>query len=248
MFNLMKAAWNNLKNTTTSIFNAVKSFLTNVWNVIKNTVSKIANSTKDGVVNAWNKLKNRTTEMFTTIKKKVTSIFDDIVGGAKKLPGRIGDGIKSMASGVKKGVTSFANVLMKTMGKGLNGTIDGVNWVLEKVDAPKIKKWPVPQYAKGTEGHLQDGPAIVGDGKKKELIEYPNGKFALSPATDTLVNLPKGTRVYSGEQTSKILKGVPMYAKGIGNMVKDLGSKAVDKGHELYEHAKDKTVEIAGKA
>lgn len=32
-----------------------------------------------------------------------------------------------------------------------------------------------------------------------------------------------------------------MYAKGIGNKLKDLGGKAVDKGHELYEHAKDKT-------
>ncbi|MDU9695143.1 D-Ala-D-Ala carboxypeptidase family metallohydrolase [Priestia aryabhattai] len=247
LWNNVKNQWNALKNGTVNIFNSVRKFLSDLWFGIKNTVTKLAGSAKDGVVSAWNSLKNRTTEMFQNIKSKVISIFDDIVSAAKKLPGRIGDGIKSMASGVKKGVKSFANVLVKAMGSGLNGAIDGINWVLEKVDAPKIKKWTVPEYAKGTDGH-PGGPAVLGDGKKKEAYVTPDGRMGISPATDTLYNLPTGTRVFDGNQTAKMLKGVPMYAKGIGNKLKDLGGKAVDKGQELYEHAKDKTKKGVKKA
>ncbi|MES9790709.1 hypothetical protein ABWL24_09585 [Priestia megaterium] len=247
LWNNVKNQWNALKNGTVNIFNSVRKFLSDLWSGIKNTVTKLAGSAKDGVVNAWNALKNRTTEMFQNIKSKVISIFDDIVSAAKKLPGRIGDGIKSMAGGVKKGVKSFANVLVKAMGSGLNGAIDGINWVLEKVDAPKIKKWTIPEYAKGTDGH-PGGPAVLGDGKKKEAWLTPDGQMGISPATDTLYNLPAGTRVFDGNQTAKMLKGVPMYAKGIGNKLKDLGGKAVDKGQELYEHAKDKTKKGVKKA
>ncbi|MED4392536.1 D-Ala-D-Ala carboxypeptidase family metallohydrolase [Priestia aryabhattai] len=247
LWNNVKNQWNALKNGTVNIFNSVRKFLSDLWSGIKNTVTKLAGSAKDGVVNAWNSLKNRTTEMFQNIKSKVISIFDDIVSAAKKLPGRIGDGIKSMAGGVKKGVKSFANVLVKAMGSGLNGAIDGINWVLEKVDAPKIKKWTIPEYAKGTDGH-PGGPAVLGDGKKKEAWLTPDGQMGISPATDTLYNLPAGTRVFDGNQTAKMIKGVPMYAKGIGNKLKDLGGKAVDKGHELYEHAKDKTKKGVKKA
>ncbi|MGI8381660.1 hypothetical protein ACR0S4_24105 [Priestia megaterium] len=247
LWNNVKNQWNALKNGTVNIFNSVRKFLSDLWSGIKNTVTKLAGSAKDGVVNAWNSLKNRTTEMFQNIKSKVISIFDDIVSAAKKLPGRIGDGIKSMAGGVKKGVKSFANVLVKAMGSGLNGAIDGINWVLEKVDAPKIKKWTIPEYAKGTDGH-PGGPAILGDGKKKEAWLTPDGRMGISPDTDTLYNIPPGTRVFDGNQTAKMLKGVPMYAKGIGNKLKDLGGKAVDKGQELYEHAKDKTKKGVKKA
>ncbi|MGG0554885.1 hypothetical protein ABEY55_20130 [Priestia aryabhattai] len=247
LWNNVKNQWNALKNGTVNIFNSVRKFLSDLWSGIKNTVTKLAGSAKDGVVNAWKALKNRTTEMFQNIKSKVISIFDDIVSAARKLPGRIGDGIKSMAGGVKKGVKSFANVLVKAMGSGLNGAIDGINWVLEKVDAPKIKKWTIPEYAKGTDGH-PGGPAVLGDGKKKEAWLTPDGQMGISPATDTLYNLPAGTRVFDGNQTAKMLKGVPMYAKGIGNKLKDLGGKAVDKGQELYEHAKDKTKKGVKKA
>jgi murein DD-endopeptidase MepM/ murein hydrolase activator NlpD/phage-related protein/SLT domain-containing protein len=143
--------------------------------------------------------------------------FDDLVAAAKKLPKRIGEGIGNMAKGVAGGVKKLANELAGGIGKGVNGLISGVNWVLGKIGVDKddkIPKWEVPKYAKGTGGHPADGLAVVGDGKKKELIEYPDGKYALSPATDTVTWMPKGTRVYSGEQTAEIMRGIPKYKKG----------------------------------
>ncbi|MEI2338894.1 hypothetical protein FA002_02135 [Priestia megaterium] len=260
IMNRFKSAWTQTLNNTRAIFNACKSFLTSIWSSISTFLSNSANSIKNNVVNSWNSLKTRTVQLFSDIKSNVSKIFDDIVSGAKKLPGRIGDGIKSMASGVKKGVSSFANTLVKAMGKGLNGAIGGINWVLEKVDAPTIKEWPIPQYAKGTRnGKHPGGPAWLGDGGEHELYRTPNGNLGLSPNTDTLYNLPKGTEVLSGKQTKQAFANtnIPMYKNSTGlkgavskgtKWLDEKAGQVADKGQELYEHAKDKTVETAGKA
>tara|TARA_R110002167_G_scaffold241725_3_gene446983 strand:+ start:2928 stop:5783 length:2856 start_codon:yes stop_codon:yes gene_type:complete len=54
---------------------------------------------------------------------------------------------------------------------------------------------PLPEFAEGgIMGH--DGAAVVGDGGKREVIRTPDGKISLTPAKDTLVNIPKGTEIF----------------------------------------------------
>lgn len=52
---------------------------------------------------------------------------------------------------------------------------------------------PIPKYAKGTDSHI-GGPAIVGDGGKKEIVLY-GGAAWLTPDIPTIVDLPKGAEV-----------------------------------------------------
>lgn len=54
---------------------------------------------------------------------------------------------------------------------------------------------PIPQYAKGTQDH-PGGLAIVGDAGRSEIVRTPGGGMYKTPATDTLVNLPKHSVVY----------------------------------------------------
>lgn len=54
---------------------------------------------------------------------------------------------------------------------------------------------PIPAYAEGTEGH-KGGLAYVGDGGRRELVVTPSGKSFITPDKSTLVNLPKGTKVF----------------------------------------------------
>lgn len=97
------------------------------------------------------------------------------------------------------------------------GSIDKLN---KKASSP-IKKLVTfiggmfPKFADGTpsSGH-KGGMAIVGDGGGRELITLPNGKAFLSPNTDTMLNLPKGTHVASHKDTNKILNNIPKYANG----------------------------------
>ena len=83
----------------------------------------------------------------------------------------------------------------------------------------------LPLFAKGTppEGH-KGGPAIVGDGGGRELIRTPSGATFLSPATDTMVNLPKGTHVIPHMETKRILKSTPRYATGTNGWASSLGN------------------------
>lgn len=59
---------------------------------------------------------------------------------------------------------------------------------------------PIPAFKDGTDFHF-GGLAILGDGGKSELAVTPSGDLILSPATPTLMDLERGSKVFSGEKT-----------------------------------------------
>jgi SLT domain-containing protein/phage-related protein len=219
-------------------------------------VRSIGSSLKSGWTNAIKGIKDFVStakswfdDLLTQGKQK----FDDLVAAAKALPGKIGNGIKNMAGKVTAGVKSVANKMAETLGKGVNGVIGGVNWVLGKIGIDsKVPEWSVPQYAKGTGGH-PGGLAVVGDGKGtnagSELIQTPDGKQYLSPSRDTLVNLPKGTQVLSAKMTRQLLD-IPKYALGTKawEFTKGLAGQAWEGTKNVAGKAWDKTKSVAGKA
>ncbi|MGH2319400.1 phage tail tape measure protein [Planococcus sp. SE5232] len=235
-------SWTNIFNKTSSIFNSIFNAIRNIFNSIKNAISTAVGNVLTKVTNTWNSLKTTTSNVFGSIFTAVKGKFDDIVNAAKALPQRIGDGIGSMASKVKSGVTRVINNLASTLGKGVNGVIGGINWVLGKIGADKdIPKWTVPQYAQGTKGHV-GGLAVVGDGKGSnagsELIRTPDGEMQLSPSKDTLVNLPKGTQVFSAKQTREYMESIPHYKNGVGGKLSDLWEGTKNLAGKAWEGTK----------
>ncbi|MBE0185623.1 hypothetical protein E6W43_04060 [Bacillus sp. seq1] len=227
------------------MWDGVKQIFSSAVGMVKKLVSNMGSAITD----RWLYIKNKVALLAFELRKKVMDRFNDLVEGAKKLPGRIGDGIKNMAHKAVSGVTSLANKLAGALGKGVNGVIGGVNWVLDKIGLKDkhIPKWEVPKYAHGTGGH-PGGPAILGDGKGAnagpEMYRTPSGHVGLSPATDTLMNLPKGTEVLSAKQTRAALAGVPAYAKGTeGNIftkawngVKSVAGKVKDVALDVFDY------------
>lgn len=53
---------------------------------------------------------------------------------------------------------------------------------------------PIKAYKRGTDYH-PGGPAIVGDGGKREVVET-NGKYWITPKVPTLVEMPEGSKVF----------------------------------------------------
>ncbi|WP_345912124.1 tape measure protein [Bacillus altitudinis] len=193
------------------MWNGVKSFFVNGATNASNLVVNMGRM----IVKGWSFVKNNVGRLAGALWDLVKKKFGDMVAGAKALPGKIGQGIKSMASKAVSGVKSLGNMLAGALATAVNGVTGGINWVLEKIGLKdvKIPKWTPPKYANGTNGH-PGGPAILGDGGGPELYKTPSGHVGLSPGTDTLMNLPKGTQVLSHKQTLETLGNVPMYADG----------------------------------
>jgi murein DD-endopeptidase MepM/ murein hydrolase activator NlpD len=266
IFNTVKQWWTNLQNNTVSIFNAVWSFLRGLWNNIYKGISGYVSNIVSGIRSGWTTAKDKTVEIFNTMKNHISTTFNNIVDGAKALPGKIGQGIKSMASKAVDGVRSLG----RDMAKGLENIVnkitqDGINnGVLKKLGVKDnlIPKLDIPGYAHGTSGH-PGGLAMLGDGRGSnagpELYRTPDGRMGLSPATDTLMNLPKGTQVLSATNTRKVMPdlNLPFYDKGnstigsfmsgIGNKVADTAGKAIDAGKSAASSVADTTKSAASK-
>lgn len=76
-----------------------------------------------------------------------------------------------------------------------------------------IASQQVPQYALGTDNHA-GGMAIVGDGGRHEVVYQPSSGFSVTPKTDTLVDLEKGSKVFPDfnsflKNSGAMLGGIP---------------------------------------
>lgn len=111
----------------------------------------------------------------------------------------------------------------------INGVSDSL-WALDGSTANTYiythyrSTYGVSRLKKGTRQH-KGGPAILGDGGRREPYLTPQGAFGISPSVDTLYHLPRGTKVWPSiskfrteAQTSKTLSQyldrLPRYAKG----------------------------------
>ncbi|WP_203332638.1 phage tail tape measure protein [Planococcus beigongshangi] len=169
-------------------------------------------------------------------------------------------GWNNYKTGINKVFRQAGQDGLNSLGSMVNGVIKGINWVLSKLNVKTIGFWAVPNilgqqsagtksgapvkaYAHGTKGHT-GGLALVGDGvgsnAGSELIRTPDGKVGLSPATNTLLDLPKGTMVLSATETKKLFNSVPRYANGIGDMF----SAAWGAGKNLFNAGKAKVFDI----
>lgn len=258
---------------------SILTIASGLWTSIKNYFSSgVTNAIqfivdmKDGIVKKWGEIKSEVTVLAKALWEIVEGRFNDMVEGAKALPGKIAEGIKSMGHHAITGVVDLGNAMIKGLGDVVNGVIDGINTVLEKLGvSSSIPNWsvpsiPVPAYAKGTESH-PGGPAILGDGGGSELYRTPSGYTGLSPATDTMMNLPKGTQVLSHTDTQRYFNNVPMYSSGTANQslfgqlkgvganvweatkstagkVKNVATDAWDTGKKVAGSIKDKAVDV----
>ncbi|MGE6379924.1 phage tail tape measure protein [Peribacillus muralis] len=247
---LVKNRFTTLKNTINTIFSGIRNLTKTIWNAIKDSIYTPIKNAVTNTIGRFTTLKSRISDIFGAIKKNIKGYVSDMVETVKGMPQRMSDGLKKTGGKIKEGVISVSNKMVSGLGKGVNGVITGVNWVMGKLSVPKDKHldpWKVPQYAQGTDGHPEDGPAIVGDGTGsnagQELISTPDGKHYLSPAKPTLVNLPKGTHVLAASLTKQL---IPRYEWGddFWGASKSIASNAWDATKKGAKKVKDKAVDI----
>lgn len=232
-------------------------FIGRILRGIGSFIKLFGSTLKGGWTKALNNMKgfvNGGTKFFKEFYTKGKKWFDDLVDAAKNLPKRLGDGMAKMKDKASDGIKKLANHMVGMLATGVNGAINGVNWVLEKIGVDKksrLKTWTPPKYKNGTEGHPEDGFAVVGDGKKEELMQDPRGNYYMSPNTDTLVWMEKGTRVWSGENTEKIMQSATKYDSGnstVGDFFKSAGKKIANTAGAAKDKVVDTAVSVKNKA
>lgn len=230
-----------LRNNVSDRWNNVKSNTVERWNEIRDKVSTSAESAREKASTAISNLKTSMGGSFDTMKTNASEAFEKITGWATGLGEKIGKGLGDGAKKVKEGAGKIFNGMVGVIGKGVNGVISGINWVLSKVGAgdSALKKWTIPTYAKGT-GYHPGGPALVNDGlgsNYQEAYRTPDGRTGIFPAQRNLmVNLPKGTSVLSGPKTAAMY-GVPAYANGVGEWLKEKWDGAKEIASDIWSYA-----------
>ncbi|MDU0430064.1 phage tail tape measure protein [Staphylococcus chromogenes] len=227
-YQLVKKIWNSLSRSTRNIFSNLRAWITNTWSKIKNSVTRFARLLWDGVRNTWNNLSTGTRNIFNRVKTTIVNIWNSIKRSVTGIASALWRSVRNTFNNMKNGLANIIGKIKNHIGgmvsaikKGLNGLIDGLNWVGSKLSLPKIPKLStgtqrINRHIRTTsDGRLKHGTmAVVGDkgpgnGRgidgRRELIQYPNGRTALTPAKDTTTFLPKGSRVISGSMRQQML-------------------------------------------
>ena len=189
-----------------------------------------------GLINGAASLIGNVVKKFQEIYGKITSIFEK-----NKITRFFKDGFQSAYNAVTsiwQGISGFfkdiANKIISPIGDAVNGIINGINWVLEKLNSgTRLKKWDVPKFASGTNGVGKDTIGMVNDqpgGTYKEMIVPPNGKPFIPKGRNVVIPLEKGTKIMPANQTEALMggMGVTHYANGIGDFFGGVWEKAKD--------------------
>lgn len=242
--NLMNG-WNSLTGT---FINLIKTFCNQAMTTLRSYNAPMYNNGRawqQNNLNGWNSL-------YGSFISRVNQLGNDSINNLRSKNGgfynagrflmqSLINGLNSMGGSLSATMNGVANKMVGGIGKGVNGVIGGVNYVLKEVESDKkLGNWTVPQYAKGTNGH-PGGLALINDQKgpvHEEYVQMPDGRGFIAKGKDLLVNLPKGAQVLNASLTKKLKNrlDIPHYANGtddfdIFDLIDDEGvfKKLVDK-------------------
>lgn len=240
----------NLADGARNKFDDVRSSAQSKWSDISEKVRSGAETARSKAETAFSSMKDNLGKSLHGVKDTASEVFGKIGGWAKDLPGNIAKGLSDGLQSIKQAMNNIANGLASGIGKGVNGIISGVNWVMSSLGAGwRLSSWQVPyfSYATGTNSH-PGGLAMVNDGSGsnwREMYKLPNGQMGMFPnQKDYMVNLPKGTQVLNGRDTSNFMSNIPHYKGGLIDSVKNFFGSISPSA--LLDRAFEKFVDVAG--
>lgn len=145
----------------------------------------------------------------------------------------------------------IAQDIVDPIGKAVNGVIDGINWIFNKVSGKKpLTPWTVPKFASGSNGLQKDTIGMVNDqpgSTYKELIVPPNGKPFIPNGRNVMLPMEKGTKIMPANQTKAFMGSIPKFAGGIGDFFGGIWEKVTSFTGNVLDYLTDpkKIVQIA---
>lgn len=70
--------WNAIKATVTSVINAIRTVITNVWNAIKEYISSTLNNIRNTASSVWNNIKTTITTIVNAVRATISNVWNAI--------------------------------------------------------------------------------------------------------------------------------------------------------------------------
>lgn len=271
--NFVVKVWETTWNFVLSVFKSIWNALVKFFRPVIEWLSDIISDTMKFISKAWNKVWQSISDFFGDIWKgikktgsnSVNSLSDTISGVMKTIDGvwrGMWKGLSDFFGGIWKDIKGYAEDGINGVVKVINAGVDGIDsvWKFFTGHETSVKHLkPVKLAAGGVIGG-ESQLAMVNDGAGsnwKELIQLPNGEMTMSNKRNHVMPLPKGTRVYNGEETKSIMgmAGIKKYADGgiVGDAIdwgkgklSDVGSWIGDKIEAITKFLKNPANAVKG--
>lgn len=221
-----KEKFGNAYNAIVNIFKSIGAWFGDRWTDIKNVFSPIVSWFSEKFSSAYTGIKNVFSgigawfgDRWTDIK----NVFSPIATWFSEAFQKAYDGVKNIWDGLGEFFKGIARNALSPIETLVNGIINGVNWVMEKVGSDlRLDPWPGVKFAKGSDGVPQNTLGVVNDqpgSTYKELIVPPHGKPFIPNGRNVMLPLEKGTKIMPANQTKALMSGMPHFAGGIGDFL-----------------------------
>lgn len=196
--------------------------------------------------NLWNRLdrpvRNGLGNAHSAERKALDSIQDTRSSFSNSFLKGWRNWISDVKSSFKNGFNAlpgYARKAMQDIVSRLNKGISGVNKVIG--DFGGDKKLATISYANGTKGGHPGGHMMVNDSVRphwKEIVKFPGKEPVIFKDRNVLIpNAPRGTQVYSGEQTYRMMSSMGIRRYADGSMSDDEMAKISEKFEKHPESA-----------
>ena len=149
-------AFMGLKEKASNILNIFAEFIDTTWDKIKNTTTTIVNAVKDGAINGFNLLKQKVSGVMDSVKTKISSVwtgikktFSDVISWIKNTFtdawSRAWNRVKSIFSNVFNGLSKLVKKPINAVIGIVNGAISAINGAISGIEsAVSFGPWEIP--------------------------------------------------------------------------------------------------------
>lgn len=243
---------NQLKETITTVSNAIKTAVQTAWNWIKekivtpitnayNKVKEVVNNIKNTVQTKFNEVKSKVTEIWNNIKEKISTPINNAKTKVSSVVNSIKSTVSSVFDTVKSKVTTVWNGIKSAIEKPINKARDLVKDAIDKIKGffdfdfkwPKLK---MPHFGVSPKG-WEIGDLLKGSVPKLSIDWYAkamNNPMILDEPTAFGMS-PNGNIRAGGEAGKEVVAGADTLMGMIANAVSNNNAPLLDRLQAIVE-------------
>lgn len=214
--------WGNIKTNTSESWESIKTSISEKWNNIKGNTSESLTGIKNNVSEGWNNVKTKTSETWESIKTNTSTAWgfikgkvDEHGGGIKGLVGTYMEGYKTIWSTGLNAMDTLTGGKFSAMAEKVKGAFDkikdGIQSGLDKIrdwNNQRVENKEATFTTRIKEVFETVGNKIKNVGRNEKGTDYWRGGLTwVGEKGPELIDLPKGSKVFSNEKSMDMMSG-----------------------------------------